>query len=50
LAVGFYVGVWAVMMAAMFPSVWPMVVALHVVDRPRRALGKTALPGSSALS
>src|SRR5215218_2400077 len=42
-ALGFYVGVWVVMMAAMmFPSVWPMIVAYHAIARRRRELGKPA--------
>jgi predicted metal-binding membrane protein len=42
-ALGFYVGVWVVMMAAMmFPSVWPMLVAYHAIARRRRELGKPA--------
>jgi predicted metal-binding membrane protein len=42
-SLGFYVGVWVVMMAAMmFPSVWPMVVAYGAIARRRRELGKSA--------
>jgi Predicted metal-binding integral membrane protein (DUF2182) len=42
-ALGFYVGVWVVMMAAMmFPSVWPMIVAYHAIAHRRRELGKPA--------
>jgi predicted metal-binding membrane protein len=42
-ALGFYVGVWVVMMAAMmFPSVWPMIVAYTVIARRRRELGRAA--------
>ena len=40
-ALGFYVGVWVVMMAAMmFPSIWPMVVAFARIQRGRREQGK----------
>jgi predicted metal-binding membrane protein len=49
-ALGFYVGVWVVMMAAMmFPSVWPMIVAYHAIGRRRRELGKTAPAAGSAV-
>ena len=41
-ALGFYVGVWVVMMAAMmFPSIWPMVVAYAAIQRGRRERGKS---------
>jgi predicted metal-binding membrane protein len=47
---GFYVGVWVVMMAAMmFPSVWPMVVAFHLIQRRRRELGKPAPAAGGAV-
>jgi predicted metal-binding membrane protein len=47
-SLGFYVGVWVVMMAAMmFPSVWPMIVAYHAIARRRRELGKPA-PGAGS--
>jgi predicted metal-binding membrane protein len=40
-ALGFYVGVWVVMMAAMmFPSIAPMVVAYSRIQRKRREEGK----------
>jgi predicted metal-binding membrane protein len=40
-ALGFYVGVWVVMMAAMmFPSIAPMVVAYSRIQRKRREQGK----------
>jgi len=49
-SLGFYVGVWVVMMAAMmFPSVWPMVVAYHAIARRRRELGKSAPAAGSAV-
>ncbi len=39
--VGWFTGVWVVMMAAMmFPSVWPMVVTFRRVDASRRSAGK----------
>jgi predicted metal-binding membrane protein len=42
-SLGFYVGVWVVMMAAMmFPSVWPMLVAYTVIAQRRRELGRSA--------
>jgi predicted metal-binding membrane protein len=48
-SLGFYVGVWVVMMAAMmFPSVWPMVVAYNAIAHRRRELGKSA-PAAGAL-
>ncbi len=41
-ALGFYVGVWVVMMAAMmFPSIWPMVVTYARIQRGRREQGKS---------
>ena len=40
-ALGFYVGVWVVMMAAMmFPSMAPMVIAYAGIQRKRREQGK----------
>jgi predicted metal-binding membrane protein len=40
-ALGFYVGVWVVMMAAMmFPSIWPMVAIYARIQRGRREQGK----------
>src|SRR5205809_5514878 len=40
-ALGFYVGVWVVMMAAMmFPSIAPMVMAYTRIQRRRSELGK----------
>ncbi len=40
-ALGFYVGVWVVMMAAMmFPSIWPMVVTYARIQSGRRRQGK----------
>jgi len=40
-ALGFYVSVWVVMMAAMmFPSIWPMVVTYARIQRGRRERGK----------
>jgi len=40
-ALGFYVGVWVVMMAAMmFPSIAPMVIAYSRIQRRRREQGK----------
>jgi predicted metal-binding membrane protein len=49
-SLGFYVGVWVVMMAAMmFPSVWPMAVAYHAIGRRRRELGKPAPRAGSAV-
>jgi predicted metal-binding membrane protein len=48
-SVGFYVGVWVVMMAAMmFPSIAPMVLTYRRVHNRRRELGK-ARPGATAL-
>jgi predicted metal-binding membrane protein len=44
---GFYVGVWVVMMAAMmFPSIWPMVLTHRAIERGRRAKGRE-VPGAS---
>jgi predicted metal-binding membrane protein len=41
-SLGFYVGIWVVMMAAMmFPSIWPMVVAYAGIQSRRRKHGKT---------
>ena len=40
-AVGWFTGVWVVMMAAMmFPSIWPMVLTYRRVDANRRERGK----------
>jgi predicted metal-binding membrane protein len=40
-SLGFYVGVWVVMMAAMmFPSIWPMVVAYARIQTGRQNRGK----------
>jgi predicted metal-binding membrane protein len=49
-SLGFYVGVWVVMMSAMmFPSVWPMVVAYTAIAERRRELGRaTPALGSAA--
>jgi predicted metal-binding membrane protein len=48
-SLGFYVGVWVVMMAAMmFPSVAPMVLMYRRVLKHRRELGKSR-PGATAL-
>jgi predicted metal-binding membrane protein len=42
-ALGFYVGVWVVMMAAMmFPSISPMVLAFAAIQRNRRERGERA--------
>ena len=49
-SLGFYVGIWVVMMAAMmFPSVWPMIVAYHAIARRRRELGKAAPAAGSTV-
>jgi predicted metal-binding membrane protein len=49
-AVGFYVTVWVVMMAAMmFPSIWPMVGVYANVQKGRRGAGKAAPAGATAL-
>jgi predicted metal-binding membrane protein len=50
-ALGFYVTVWVVMMAAMmFPSIAPMVIAYSRIHRRRAELGRTgAEPGATAL-
>jgi len=46
-SLGFYVGVWVVMMAAMmFPSVWPMIVAYTAIAERRRELGDLRVAGS----
>jgi predicted metal-binding membrane protein len=38
---GWFIGVWVVMMAAMmFPSIWPMVLTYRRVDESRKARGK----------
>jgi predicted metal-binding membrane protein len=48
-SVGFYVGVWVVMMAAMmFPSIAPMVLTYRRVHNRRRELGKDR-PGATAV-
>jgi predicted metal-binding membrane protein len=48
-SVGFYIGVWVVMMAAMmFPSIAPMVLAYRRVHSRRRELGRDR-PGATAL-
>ena len=50
-SLGFYVSAWVVMMAAMmFPSVAPMVLAYHRIQKRRRELGKSsARPGGTAV-
>jgi predicted metal-binding membrane protein len=50
-SLGFYVSAWVVMMAAMmFPSVAPMVLAYHRIQKRRRELGKaSARPGATAV-
>jgi predicted metal-binding membrane protein len=41
-SLGFYVGVWVVMMAAMmFPSIWPMVASYARIQSGRQTQGKT---------
>jgi pentapeptide MXKDX repeat protein len=46
---GFYVGAWVVMMAAMmFPSIAPMVLTHRRIHRQRRALGRAA-PGATVV-
>jgi predicted metal-binding membrane protein len=48
-SVGFYVGAWVVMMAAMmFPSIAPMVLMYRRIHKRRLELGKTR-PGATAL-
>jgi predicted metal-binding membrane protein len=48
--VGFFTVTWVVMLAAMmFPSVAPMVVAYHRIQRHRRQAGRYAPPGSTAV-
>ncbi|MGH2979049.1 MAG: DUF2182 domain-containing protein [Solirubrobacterales bacterium] len=48
-SLGFYVGAWVVMMAAMmFPSIAPMVLMYRRIHRRRRELGK-ARPGATVL-
>ena len=48
-SLGFYVGAWVVMMAAMmFPSIAPMVLMYRRIHNRRRELGK-ARPGATAL-
>jgi predicted metal-binding membrane protein len=48
-SVGFYVGAWVVMMAAMmFPSIAPMVLMYRRIHKRRRELGK-ARPGATTL-
>jgi predicted metal-binding membrane protein len=48
-SLGFYVGAWVVMMAAMmFPSIAPMVLTYRRIHRRRRELGK-ARPGATVL-
>ena len=47
---GFFVTVWVVMMAAMmFPSIWPMVGVYASLQDRRRAVGKPAPAGATAL-
>jgi predicted metal-binding membrane protein len=49
-ALGFYVGIWVVMMAAMmFPSISPMVLVYSQLQRARRRKGMTAPAGAMAL-
>src|SRR5438093_923316 len=49
-ALGFYVGVWVVMMAAMmFPSISPMVLVYSELHRARRARGQMAPAGAIGL-
>lgn len=48
--VGFFTVTWLVMLAAMmFPSVAPMVVAYHRIQRHRRSTGRAAPPGATAV-
>lgn len=48
--VGFFTVTWVVMLAAMmFPSVAPMVVAYHRIQRHRRQTGRPAPAGSTAV-
>jgi predicted metal-binding membrane protein len=48
-SLGFYVGVWVVMMAAMmFPSIAPMVLTYRRIHKRRQELGK-AQPGATAV-
>jgi predicted metal-binding membrane protein len=48
-SLGFYVGAWVVMMAAMmFPSIAPMVLTYRMIQARRRDLGE-ARPGATAL-
>jgi predicted metal-binding membrane protein len=49
-ALGFYVGVWVVMMAAMmFPSIAPMVLMQVRIQEGKRARGREARAGTTAL-
>jgi predicted metal-binding membrane protein len=49
-ALGFYVTVWVVMMAAMmFPSIWPMVVMYTRVQAGQRARGQAEATGGTPL-
>src|SRR5919106_3653078 len=49
-ALGFYVGVWVVMMAAMmFPSIWPMVVMYVRIQEGKREKGKEAPAGATPI-
>jgi predicted metal-binding membrane protein len=49
-ALGSYVSLWVVMMAAMMvPSAAPMVAVHSTVERRRREVGRRAFPGASAL-
>src|ERR671919_2191841 len=49
-ALGFYVGVWVVMMAAMmFPSIWPMVVMYARVQEGKRERGKATARGATTV-
>src|SRR5438093_2682518 len=49
-SLGFYVGAWVVMMAAMmFPSIAPMVLVYNKIHTRRRELGKEVAPGATAV-
>jgi predicted metal-binding membrane protein len=47
---GWFIGIWVVMMAAMmFPSIWPMVLMYARVQEGRQARGREAPTGATAL-
>jgi predicted metal-binding membrane protein len=49
-AIGWFTGVWVVMMAAMmFPSIWPMIVMYRRVQEGKRERGAEAPAGATAL-